>query len=120
MLDFMAAGGFPMWAILVFGVMDLALALLFAWRPERQKVPAIMALGLAVLFSVGSGVMADLAAVGSKVPNRPEWANSPKVHLIILEGIGESMAPGILGFTLLSLVALVCAVGLRKMAANPP
>jgi hypothetical protein len=116
MQDFMAAGGAPMWAILVFGAMDLVLAILFAWRPERSRVPAIGALSLAVLFSVGSGVMADLAAVGTKVPNRPEWANSPKVHLIILQGFAESMAPGVLGFSLLSLVAFVCAVGLRRMA----
>ncbi len=51
-------------------------------------------------------------------PSRPEWANSPKVHLIILEGFGESMSPGILGFSLLALVALECAVGMRRSASR--
>jgi hypothetical protein len=115
MLEMFRAGGFPMWAILAFGLFDLALGARFAFRPERGLLPVIVALGFAVLFSVFAGTAADFAAVGIQVPHRAEWANSPHVHLIILEGFGESMSPSILGFSLLSLVALECAVGLRKL-----
>jgi len=117
MLDLFRAGGFPMWAILAFGLFDLALGARFAFRPERRLLPVIVALGFAVLFSVFAGTAADFATVAIQVPHRPEWAESPKVHLIILEGFGESMSPSILGFSLLSLVSLECAVGLRKLTA---
>ena len=117
MLNLIRDGGAPMWAILFFGALDLLAALRFAHRPARAHLPVIGALALAVLFSIPCGVMADIAAVGSKVPARPEWADSPKIHLILLQGLAESMAPGILGFSVLSLVALLCAVGLRRQAA---
>src|SRR5581483_7488438 len=111
MLNLIRDGGAPMWAIVLFGALDLAAALRFAYRPARAQLPTIVALGLAVLASIGCGVMADIAAVGSKVPARPEWANDPKIHLILLRGLAESMAPGILGFSTL----LLCAVGLRRL-----
>ena len=111
-------GGAPMWAILFFGLIDLGAALRFAYRPARARLPPIIALSLAVLFSIPCGVMADIAAVGSKVPARPEWASSPKIHLVLLQGLAESMAPGILGFSALSLVALLCAVGLRRVGST--
>jgi hypothetical protein len=110
-------GGAPMWAILLFGLLDFLAALRFAYRPAHAQLAPIAALGLAVLFSIACGVMADLAAVGSHVVHRPEWANDPKVHLILLQGLAESMAPGILGFSALSVVALLCAVGLRRLPA---
>jgi hypothetical protein len=116
MLEMFRAGGFPMWAILAFGLLDLVAGARFAFRPERRLLPVIAALGFAVLFSVFAGTAADFAAVGTQVPQRLEWADSPKVHLIILAGFGESMSPSILGFSLLSLVALECAMGLRKLA----
>lgn len=118
MLEMFRAGGFPMWAILAFGLFDLGLGARFAFRPERGHLPVIVALGFAVLFSVLAGTAADFAAVGTQVPRRLEWAQSPQVHLIVLQGFGESMSPGILGFSLLSLVALECAVGLRKLGAE--
>ena len=114
MTDLIRDGGAPMWAILFFGLIDLGAALRYAYRPARARLPPIVALSLAVLFSTACGVMADIAAVGSHVTARPEWANSPKIHLLLLQGLAESMAPGILGFSVLSLVALLCAVGLRR------
>ncbi len=115
MVNLIRDGGAPMWAILFFGLINLGAALRFAYRPARAQLPPIAALALAVLFSIACGVMADIAAVGSKVPARPEWANNPRIHLILLQGLAESMAPGILGFSALSLVALLCAVGLRRL-----
>jgi hypothetical protein len=117
MLEMFRAGGFPMWAILAFGLFDLGLGARFAFRPERRLLPVIAALGAAVLFSIFAGTAKDLATVGMTVPQHPEWANSPKVHLIVLQGFAESMSPSILGFSLLALVSLECAVGLRKLGS---
>lgn len=114
-MDLFRAGGFPMWFILAFGLIALAVGARFAFRPERWLLPVLAALGAAVLFSVFAGTLADFATVAYAVPSRPELANSPRVHLIILQGFGESMSPGILGFSFLSLLALECAVGLRRL-----
>jgi hypothetical protein len=116
MIDLFRAGGFMMWAILLLGLAALAFGAVFAFRPDRRLLPSIGLLSASLLCSIFAGICADFAAVGSQIPSRPEWANSPKVHLIILEGFGESMSPGILGFSLLALVALECAVGVRKLA----
>ena len=41
---------------------------------------------------------------------------SPNLAQALLQGFAESMSPGILGFTLLSLAGLICAVGLSRSA----
>jgi hypothetical protein len=105
-----------MWAILLFGLVDLVAAGAFARRGQLQLLPLIGALSIAVLCSIGAGTLADLAAVGVHINDTPEWANSPKIHLLVLQGIAESMAPGIMGFSVLSLVALACALGFRRRA----
>lgn len=115
MLDFFRAGGFGMWFVLLFGLIDLVVAGLFAARPERRRVGIIVALGAATLFSVGNAVASDLAAVCTHVPGNPEWANSPHVHLIIMQGIAESLTPAVLGCSLLTLVALAVSVGYRRL-----
>jgi hypothetical protein len=50
------------------------------------------------------------------VASTPEWANSPQVHLIVMEGIAESLAPAILGLMLLSLAWIIMAAGQRRLA----
>jgi len=115
MVEFMRAGGVPMWFVLLFGVLALIAAGFFAWRPEPRKIDAIKALSIATVFSIASAIVSDIAAVGSKVPANPEWAHSPDLPLIVMQGVSESMAPGILGFSILSLVWLVMSVGHRRL-----
>ncbi len=116
---FMVEGGWAMWFVLGFGSMTLAAAAGFARRPAAARQRTVSAFTLATAFAVASAVSLNLAAVGAKVPNTPEWANSPRVHLIVMEGISESLAPAILGFTLLSFAWLVMAVGERRQAREP-
>ncbi|MBM4321286.1 MAG: hypothetical protein FJ125_15400 [Deltaproteobacteria bacterium] len=99
-----------------FGLVALVAAALFVWRPDVRKVETVRALERAVLFSTLSGLVSALAAVGYKVPANPEWARSPDMPLIVMTGIAESMSAPILGFTVLSLVALLVAVGHRRLA----
>ena len=60
-------------------------------------------------------VALDLAAV-ARAPSKPPWSEAPRVELVILEGIAESLAPAILGFALLSFVWMIGAVGQRRLA----
>jgi hypothetical protein len=115
MSELMEMGGAPMWAILIFGAASLFAGGWFALRPDRRLLQVIAALSSSVLFSIAAGTAADLAAVGAKVPAHPEWLVKRELWMVLLQGIAESMSPSILGFSALSLVALECAVGLRRL-----
>ena len=114
MLMLIREGGFVMVFVLGFGLTALVAAVLFAARPARRKLPFLRGMSHATLFAILSGICADIAAVGHHVPQR--FAEDPKWYFAMILGIGESMAPGIIGFTLLSLVWLVSAVGERRLA----
>ncbi len=116
MLEFFQSGGTAMWFVAIFGLIALVAAIRFASAPDPRRVETVRSLTWATLFSIAAGIVAAIAAVGSKVPAHPEWSNSPKIHLIVMQGISESMAPGVLGFTLLSLVWMAMAVGHRRLA----
>ena len=107
-----------MWIVLLFGLVVLASAIRFAVGPDERRIGFIRAMSTATVFSVLSSVAADIGAVMHKVPNHPEWSKSPDLHLIVMIGIGESMAPAILGFTMLALAWMITAVGMRRLAAR--
>lgn len=112
--QFMVEGGWAMWFVLTFGAITLAAAAGFARWPAAARQRAVGAFSRATTFAIASAVSLNLAAVGSKVPNIPELANNPRLHLIVMEGVSESLAPAILGFTLLSFAWIVTAVGERR------
>ena len=114
MLKLIQEGGFAMLFVLGFGLTALVGAVLFAVRPARRKLPFLRGMSHATLFAILSGICADLAAVAHAIPR--QFADDPKWYLVTILGFGESMAPGIMGFTLLSLVWLVSAVGERRLA----
>ena len=91
------------------------------WQAVKDLLPHLWTrIGWDLRTRVGAAVVSGFAAVGSKVPAHPEWANSPKIHLIVMEGISESLAGGILGFCLLSLTWMVMAVGHRRLGRELP
>lgn len=115
-LHFMAEGGWGMWFVLSFGLITLSAALGFARRPRPEGERAVRSFSRATTFSAVSTVFLNLAAVGSRVPNEPAFAHHPQIHFVVMEGIAESLAPAILGSTLLCFVWLVMAVGQRRLA----
>lgn len=110
----MIAGGAPMVLIVVFGLLGLVSAGRYAWAPVSARLGHVVALGIAVVFASLSGVAANLIAVSIHVPANPEWAQSPDLPLIVLAGVGEALAPVVLGFSIVSVQALFTAVGLRR------
>lgn len=113
-MTFFQAGGFPMFVIVVFGLLGVVNAARFAWAPSQGRVPYLVALGAAVLFAGVGGSAVDIMTVSVKVPANPEWAQSPDLGLILLVGLGESMAPTILAMGVLIAQSLLVALGLRR------
>ena len=114
MIEFMRAGGVAMWFILAIGGTGLGLAISFAVRPGERKLGVLRPLSVACVFAVLSGIFSGLGAVAHHVVNNDAWAHSPDFHLIVLTGFGESMAPAVLGFSMLAVIWILAAVGLRR------
>ncbi|HTE43776.1 MAG TPA: hypothetical protein VK636_00920 [Gemmatimonadaceae bacterium] len=116
------AGGYVMWFVLLFGLIAVIAAARFAWRPDPTQLDRIQQLSRAVAWAIVNGVASDLAAVASHIAARDDWAHSPDFALLVLQGVGESMSPAILGGGALSVVALLTAAGharLRTQGAVP-
>ena len=109
MLDFMRAGGFGMWPVLALGIATIAVAVRGVFQPAHASTRRLLSLSLATLFATGMAAASDLAAVMSKVPAHPTWSKSDELPLIVMMGLGESMAPVILGMLLLSLAWLAAS-----------
>ena len=115
MLEFFLAGGATMLPILLFGLLTWLAAGFFAWRPDERRFAIVRALSLSTLFTTVAGFAACLGAVMTKVPAHPEWSHSPDLTLIVMTGIGEALAPPIMGFALLALAWLGVALGWRRV-----
>jgi hypothetical protein len=115
MLDLLREGGGPMLFVVIFGALTFVAAAVFAARGDRRRLGFITWMGLATALSVGGGICADLAAVGHHGLERCAVHHiEPAACLLV--GIAESMAPGIVGFTLLSLAGMLTAVGVSRTA----
>lgn len=110
MVEFMKAGGWSMWFVLLLGLGSLLAAALFVARRDLGKLALVRALSLATVFAVASGLCANVAAVMTFAPEVPEG----ELVKAVMHGLAESLAPGILGFTMLSISWLLVAVGTRR------
>ncbi len=112
MLEFMRTGGLAMWIILALGLGCLGLASSYLWQPAERKLAMLRPLSLAMVFAILSGLCAGLAATTKYVSS--ELADLSQLPVIVLIGIGETLTNGILGFSLLMLVWLLTAIGMRR------
>jgi hypothetical protein len=110
-------GGFPMFFLLAFGLGALAFAVRFAVAPSQRALKTTLSLSAATLFTAVTGICAAFAAVGHQAPDYLKRHPESTLAEVVLLGIGESMSPGILGFTMLSLIALIVALGVWRQ--NP-
>ena len=119
MLTLVQEAGFPIWFVLVFGVLTLFSSARYAALPQPTRLPLLGALALATLFSTLTAVCADLAAVGHHGP--AYLAAHPELPLsgLLLQGAAESLSPAIIGFSLLMLAALLIALGCHRAARHP-
>jgi hypothetical protein len=113
MLNMFREGGFPMWFILLFGAIALGFAALAVARPERRRLRFVRGMIATTAASTLTGVAAALGAVFHHVPER--FGDKPDWPLITMTGLGESMAPAIMGFSLVTLACLLAAVAAGRL-----
>ena len=119
MMELMRAGGYAMWIVLLFGGITMTAAVMFALRPEEGRLGYIRGMSTATVYAILSGVAADLGATFHHVAQREEWHQYPDIVLATMVGLGESMSPAILGFTMLGIVWFVTAIGVRRLSLAP-
>ena len=117
MLDLIRQGGWSMLFVFVLGSATWLTSVALAFRPSERGIAIVRALSAATAFIVLAGLSANVAAVMHNVPSLVEAPDSPELSTLIMVGLGESLAPAILGFALLSLAWLSTAFGLRRLAA---
>lgn len=113
MLTLFREGGYPMYFVVLFGGLGLATAVFAVFRPDSRRFEYVKWMMLATALAAINGTFADLGAVFHAVARfkeqgREDWST------LLFEGLGESMAPGIMGFALLALTAMTVAIAKRR------
>ena len=114
MLTLFRDGGPPMFFLLAFGLFTLVFAARYAFAPTKRGLRTTLALGVATAFTTLTGVCADLAKVGHYAAIYQQAHPDQTFAALLAQGGAESLSPAILGFTLLSLAALLVAMGLHR------
>jgi hypothetical protein len=114
MLTMMQEGGPSMWVLLAFGLGLLVTGAGFAIHPGRRRLDIALALAAGTGCAALTGVCSDLAAVGHKMPVYLRAHDGTTLSFALLQGFAESMAPMILGTTMLAAAALLVALGLCR------
>jgi hypothetical protein len=117
MANLIRDGGFPVFFLLAFGLFAMGFAVRFATAPSQRVFRTTLALCAATLLTSINGIFAAFWTVGHHAPDYLKRHPESSLGEVALLGFGESMSPGILGFTVLSLVALILALGVYRQ--NP-
>jgi hypothetical protein len=110
-MSFFVAGGFPMVFVVVFGLVALSAAIAHARNPSTSRLAAAGLYGLAVALTSVAGTAVDLSVVFARYPDFP----AEQATTYALVGVSEALSPVILGFSILSIVALVSGLGSRRL-----
>ena len=106
---FFRDGGFGMWPTLLFAFPLVALAVLYALRPEKRAVPVLWNLGMLVL---GSGVLGTWVGIINTLRyiQREDVPAAERLGILAL-GAAESLNNLVLALIFVVLTLLVTAVG---------
>lgn len=108
-------GGWSMFLLVLLGVVALGTAAFYAARPDTKHEGFLKWMSRALLWSTLVGVCSDFATVfyfTCQIEDANERAKT------VLEGAAESLSPALMGFAFLTLIALLAAVGRRRLDAR--
>lgn len=115
MVEIFRDGGWGMWAILFVGVLLIVDAARFAHRPDPTRLGF---LGMLALSTVSASVCTTLMDVGKvfSVLAREDKVPDEKIVRILFQGMKECLSPGMFGAVILTITALLVAVGMLRRA----
>ncbi len=104
--------------ILIFGLISLGASFNFAVRGEARSLGFVESMTQATLFASRAGTAADVGATlrsASHASADARVSYPSDAARLIVDGLSESTAPLILGFSFLALTAMLTAVGRRRL-----
>jgi hypothetical protein len=113
MLHFMREGGWVMWIIAALSIALLVIAVRFLLKPDPARLAVLRALSWAQIAAVVGGVSTNVATTCKAVAREHARSGVVRVEWLI-QGLGESLAPAGMGFTILAFVWLMIVFGVRK------
>src|SRR6185295_19902234 len=111
MIRLFEEGGYPMWFLLVAVLAALAAAGRFAAQPTRARLALARSLSGTVLLSLLMGTATAVAAVGHGAAGYLARHPEETIVTVLLQGMAECMSPAIFGFSSLTLVSGLLALG---------
>src|SRR5690349_18095340 len=114
MANLIREGGFAMFFLLAFGLIAMAFAVRFAVAPSQRAFRTTLAMSAATCCAAITGICAALWVVGHQAPDYVKRHPETSLPEVVLLGIAESLTPGILGFTMLSLISIILALGVYR------
>jgi hypothetical protein len=114
-MEFLRAGGWSAISTMIFGLLALVVAGLFVRQATPRRLAIVRALSASTVFAALAGVALNFSTVMFKTTGLPELRDAPDFHLIVMQGLGESVVPAVLGGMLLALTWLLIAVGTRRL-----
>lgn len=113
MPHYLRAGGYTTWVLIVLGVVLFISAIQFLRAASPRRLAFLRALSVAYVLITFGGVATNLTMVFyNVVRSRPE--GKPIDTDALLWGLGEAITPIGMGLSILGLVWLMIAIGVRK------
>jgi hypothetical protein len=116
MVEMFREGGFPMWVILGLGLVSLVAGARAVISPTERRLILLHHLAMASLYATLVGLVGALGAVFHHAP-RFAAEHGQTVEATVLQGLGESMSPAMMGLSFLLIAALFRAVAERRRVA---
>jgi hypothetical protein len=113
MIEFFQEGGFGMWPILFIGLVLVASAARYAWKPETRRLGFVGAMALALVPATVSATLSDLGTVFFALSHEERFQGEQRIR-VLLEGLKECTRPGVFGAVVLTVAALLLAVGMSR------
>ena len=113
MSSYIRSGGYVMWLLMALSAVMIYLAVRFLLKPNPARLAVLRSLSWVQILVTLGGIATNLTTVCKSV--RHEYELTGKVEaIIIVQGIGESLTPAGMGFSLLGFVWLIIALAVRR------
>jgi hypothetical protein len=117
MIEIFRDGGWGMWAILFVGILLIVDAARFAHTPDPKRLGFLRMLALSIVSASVCTTLMDISKVFG-VLAREDKIPDGQIVRILFEGMKECMSPGMFGAVILTITALLVAVGMLRRARS--
>lgn len=112
MLNAFRAGGWGMLPTTVVGLLLIVVAVLYAIRPERRRLPLVLSLSLLTLLC---GCLGFLSGVISTLRMAADGELDKPASVIVMSGTSESLFNLLLALAILALAMIIVADGALRI-----